>query len=184
MPRYSQRFDRREWEEGAPDAPEGPDHWSDRACGIACLQMVLDHFHLPVPPMTHLLDQGLQMGAYSPRGWIHAGLAELGRCHGLDSEAATVPDLDALEALLRSGRPVIASVSLRLPLDGRRGGHLIVVCGRPASPRPSVTFRDPSGWGAGISEVADERFRASFTGRVIWAARSDTPEPSRAARRG
>jgi hypothetical protein len=63
--------------------------------------------------------------------------------------------------------PVIASVTLGFPEDGRRGGHLVVVCGFEEREPRVVHVRDPARWGASRSSVGEARFLASFSGRVI-----------------
>lgn len=167
VPRYPQRFETGDWPAGVIIDGEGPDYWSDRACGLACLRMIIAHFGKPVPSQYELLIQGLEQRAYSPQGWIHQGLAQLGERYGINASLVTVENGDQLQSILETMGPIIASVTLTFPEDGRRGGHLVVICGRHKQPEPSVSFRDPSGWGASNSIVSEKRFFRSFSGRGI-----------------
>lgn len=163
----------------------GPEVWGDRCCGLACLRTVLDFHGLPVPDQAVLLRQGLERGAYSDRGWIHAGLVELAREHGLAGIAGLVSGLADLLELVDAGVPPIVSCAFQLPQDGRRGGHLVVL-GRAFvhDSRRLVSFADPSRWGARNDAVPDDRFWASCTGNVIalWPA-GTVPLPASLARR-
>jgi hypothetical protein len=107
--------------------------------------------------------------AYGPRGWVHAGLAGLLDQHGVASAPMPLSYPDELASVVLGGTPVIASVSDEFPVDGRRGGHLVVVTGvAVASGRIStVLFNDPSEWGDSHSRVPGDRFAASFSGRVV-----------------
>ncbi|WP_222598352.1 C39 family peptidase [Lentzea tibetensis] len=169
--RYPQRFAPDEWPAGAVLAGEGAQHWSDRACGLACLRMVFDHFGLPVPSQWELLVEALELDAYTPRGWKHQGLADLAVRRGLVAVPLAIGGVDELHALLRGGGPVIVSVTHELPVDGRRGGHLVVVAG-VRIPEHEVVFRDPSRWGGENSVVPAERFVQSFSGRGIAFSRA------------
>ncbi|MBL4951430.1 C39 family peptidase [Neobacillus sp. YIM B02564] len=167
IPRYSQRFEPGEWPAGVLCAGKGSDYWGDRACGLACLRMILAYFGKPVPSQYELLVEGLQRNAYSPKGWIHKGLAELGESYSLRSAPIVIKNGNQLEQILKTTGPVITSVTHTFPEDGRRGGHLVVVCGRHTELEPTITFRDPSRWGASHSTVTEKRFFSSFTGRGL-----------------
>jgi hypothetical protein len=55
VPMCRQRIDRQEWRDhGGCDLGEIAE-WSDRACGMAALRMILLAHHRPVPPLTELL---------------------------------------------------------------------------------------------------------------------------------
>jgi ABC-type bacteriocin/lantibiotic exporter with double-glycine peptidase domain len=170
IPWMGQRFDPQRW---AADGFEGPEDsllWSDRACGIACLRMILAYYGLPVPDTAEMLRLGLDIGAYCDRGWVHRGLVELGRHYGLSGKAEPA-DLGLLARAVACGMPPIVSVTHKLPTDGRKGGHLVVFAGvsvdgthnRP----PVVHLRDPSRWGRQNDRVQVPRFLSSFSGRAV-----------------
>ena len=168
VPRYPQRFESGEWPEGALCAGEDSNYWGDRACGLACLRMIISYYRMQVPSQYELLVKGLERKAYSSKGWIHRGLAELGESYGLRAAPIVIENVNELECVLKTIGPVIASVTHNFPEDGRRGGHLVVVCGRHKDPESTVSFRDPSRWGASHSIVSEKRFFSSFTGRGIY----------------
>lgn len=179
--RHPQRFDVARWREHGFESEADSRLWSDRACGIACVAMLLEHFTGTPAKVHDLLHEGRELGAYSPRGWIHAGLARLVRRQGIGAEATQIdPEhtSDLLGEALAEG-PVIASVTLALPTDGSRGGHLILLTGLTRAPGEVVVhFRDPSTWGEQNTWVDWDRFAASFTGRVVrtWRPSSGQPE--------
>jgi ABC-type bacteriocin/lantibiotic exporter with double-glycine peptidase domain len=170
VPRFPQRFEQGDWPEGTLVEGDGPATWGDRACGLACLRMLTAHFGLPVPSQYDLLRQALEINAYSPRGILHQGLADLAARHGLSAAPVAIDTAAQLRRLLTTCGPVVVSITHQLPDDGRRGGHLVVVSGLHETPEPAVTFRDPSRWGATHSQVPLERFFSSFTGRGICFA--------------
>ncbi len=131
--------------------------------------MLIGYFTGQPPPLAALLHKGLRQEAYSPRGWIHAGLARLLGEHGVPSSAAPLDRPAELAAAITDGTPFIASVADEFPLDGRKGGHLVVVKGVTIENGQvvAVHFNDPSSWGSGHSLVEVDRFWASFTGRTI-----------------
>lgn len=170
VPLFRQRFMPEAWEKDGFSSSSDAALWSNRSCGIACVRMILAHYGSPVPTMAALLREGLGLGAYSSRGWVHAGLANLLRRHRVDASAQRIDrEVEALMVFLREGRPVIASVTERLPMDGRRGGHLVVVTGGvlPGEGAGTVYFNDPSAWGQRNPSVPSERFLSSFTGRIV-----------------
>lgn len=177
--RFAQRFGNGEWAPGLSIQGGDSGYWGERGCGVACLRMILHFFTGRDEGYTNLLAQGVGQGAYSDRGWIHAGLAAIAQRHGIPACACSVQGPAELRAALMHG-PVIASVTLGFPEDGRRGGHLVVVCGFEQSEPRIVHVRDPARWGESHAWVGESRFLASFTGRVIrfdppgvWDAPSD-----------
>ena len=127
------------------------EEWRDRACGVTALAMIL-HYHLSdeMCSIDELIDEGVLIGGYGERGWIHDGLVALARNHGLsayrqefrsmtinvvaktmhasDHEHDLIADgLHTIVRALESGMPVIVSV-----FGGFRNGgeyHIIVLTG-------------------------------------------------------
>lgn len=166
--RFSQHFHLLN-EDHEPGAPQGLDRdaWSDRCCGLACLRILLDRHRLPVPTQTSLLRRALEIGAFSGSGMIHHKLVELAHDHGLSGSAVPVTDVAALARLGDAGFPSIVSVTHRLPEDGRRGGHLVVLAGTVADGPEMVRFVDPSRWGDDHDRVPRVRLAASYSGRAV-----------------
>lgn len=166
VPMCRQRIDPREWRaSGGTDL--GPvAEWSDRACGMAALRMVLTACHQPAPSLTELVTTGVVRGAYSGRGWLHADLADLATGLGVPAQAEPVPVGDLPGRLDEA--PLIASVTSEFPADGRRGGHLVVLRGYELGHAdPLILFRDPSGWGQDHDRVRLSRLAESYSGRCI-----------------
>jgi len=162
-----QRIDPAEWAAHGGEALGGVDEWSDRACGMAALRMILLAYGADAPVLTELVAAGVRDGALAGRGWVHAGIAAMAARHGVAAEAVPAEAGD-LPALLEAA-PVIVSVTWGFPEDGRRGGHLVVARGTAAAADGStdVLIRDPSTWGQDHDRVPLERLAASYTGRCI-----------------
>jgi len=166
VPMCRQRIDRLEWRShGGCDLGDVAE-WSDRACGMAALRMILLAHHCPAPPVTELLKLGIRQGALSERGWLHTEIASLASSLGVTSQAHAVPAAE-LPVRLEDG-PLIASVTIGFPDDGRRGGHLVVLRGYERNQAdPSILFRDPSAWGQANDRVKLAGLARSYTGRCI-----------------
>jgi hypothetical protein len=166
VPMCRQRIDAREW-----DAYGGTDlgpvaEWSDRACGMAALRMILAAYGRPAPSLTELVKTGAAVGAYTQRGWRHADLADLATSLGVPAQAEAVEAADLPGRLHEA--PLIASVTCEFPADGRRGGHLVVVRGYELGrDDPLILFRDPSSWGQDHDRVRLSRLSQSYSGRCI-----------------
>lgn len=176
----AQRIDPHEWQELGGTALGPVAEWSDRACGMAALRMILTASGQHAPPLTELVTTGVARGAFTDRGWLHADLADLATSLGAPAraEAVTAP---ALPGRLQEG-PAIASVTLGFPADGRRGGHLVVLRGYELDTAdPLILFRDSSGWGQQHDRVLLSTLAHSYTGRCITfkaaapPARTETP---------
>jgi hypothetical protein len=164
-----QRIDPAEWDAHDGQTLGDRAEWSERACGMAALRMILLAYLGDAPPLTELLKLGVREGAHCDRGWIHAGIARLAAGFGIpaSAEAVAAPDLPPRLATA----PVIVSVTSQLPDDGRRGGHLIVAHGYDGDATdPHIFIRDPSSWGQDHDRVLLSRLSASYTGRCITFA--------------
>jgi ABC-type bacteriocin/lantibiotic exporter with double-glycine peptidase domain len=166
--RFEQDIPEEQWPAQFSLQGRGRTHWNRRTCGLACLMSVSSFHGRPVPPIFELLQEGVGSGYYTSKGWIHAGLASLGATYGLRGEARPAPTVDDVRSCLESTRgPLIASVTLRFPEDGRRGGHLVVVTAVDDGPGARICIRDPSSWGKEEDSISAARFSASYSGRVI-----------------
>lgn len=92
-------------------APE----WRKLGCGVASLAMIIDYYTEAVT-VDNLLERGLTQNAYlANAGWIHAGLINLAKEHGLTGQSVSLAHLSEtaafteLERVLTVG-PVMASV--------------------------------------------------------------------------
>jgi hypothetical protein len=166
-----QRIDPDEWAAcGGTVALGDRAEWSDRACGMASLRMILLAYLGDAPPLTELVITGVREGALTDRGWLHAGIARLATSFGIPAVAEAVP-ADELPTRLKDA-PLIISVTEQFPDDGRKGGHLVVARGTTdsAGNGPDILFRDPSAWGQDHDRVPLARLSASYSGRCITFA--------------
>lgn len=167
-PFFPQVIPEQQWPEGLHLHGENRAYWSNRTCGLACLMSIASFHGKPIPTIFELLQEGVSLGYYTDRGWIHAGLAAIGETYGFKGKALPAPTTDDLRSCLESTRsPLIASVAWQFPEDGRRGGHLVVVTAVDNGPKARICYRDPSGWGMHESRISAARFSASFAGRII-----------------
>jgi hypothetical protein len=81
--------------------------------------MSIASFHgKPIPTIFELLQEGVRLGHYTNRGWIHAGLAAIGGKYGFQGKALPAVTLDDLHSCLEfTGSPLIASVTREFPED-------------------------------------------------------------------
>jgi hypothetical protein len=167
-PFFTQVIPEGQWPEGFRLAGEDRAYWSERTCGLACLESIASFHQKPIPTIFELLQEGVRLGHYADKGWIHAGLAAIGEAYGFHGKALPAITLDDLRACLEfTASPLIASVTREFPEDGRRGGHLVVVTAVDDGPAPWICCRDPAGGGMGAGRISAARFFASFAGRII-----------------
>ncbi|MFI5861775.1 C39 family peptidase [Streptomyces sp. NPDC051546] len=139
--------------------------WSNRACGLASLRMILLAYGREAPTVTELLKLAVKHEVLTPRGALHAGIANLATDFGVPSRAEPVA---AEELLVRLDEaPLIVSVTEQFPDDGRAGGHLVIARGYEDGPDPTILLRDPSAWGQSNDRVPLSRLAPSYTGRAI-----------------
>lgn len=142
--------------------------WSNRACGLASLRMILLAYGHEAPTVTELLKLAVKHEILTPRGALHAGIASLATDLGVSSLAEPVPVEELLGRL--DDAPLIVSVTEQFPDDGRSGGHLVILRGYEAGPDPAIFIRDPSAWGQTHDRVLLSRLSPSYTSRAITFA--------------
>lgn len=61
--------------------------WQSRGCAIACLKMALDfeapNFNTTIPTLDELIQDGIDIKAFSKEGWLHKGIVFLSHNHGI-----------------------------------------------------------------------------------------------------
>jgi len=125
--------------------------WRNRACGIACVSMILSAKLQSTPPLATLIKEGIERQAYVPQvGWSHYGLASMLVERGIEAEVKALSGVDSLIELLSLGKSAILSVAPRLTPavpDGKveKSGHLILVHGLVLMERSPThcIFSDP-----------------------------------------
>ena len=169
VPMVRQKFDYEDWMHAGFESRQDCIDWSSRACGIACVAMAAKYFRAEIQEKSELLHVGVKLQGYSSRGWVHVKLAELCEKIGLRAVALEVEDLQTVQEFLESDRLFVASVAEKFPVDGTRGGHLVLIKGYDEV-RKELYFNDPSAWGQAHEKVSIERFLFSFAKRgiAIW----------------
>jgi hypothetical protein len=165
VPMCRQRIEPAEWDQYGGSMLGDRAEWSDRACGMACLGMILLAYGHTPPTVTELVLIGVERDALTDRGWLHAGIADMATDFGVPGRAEPVP-ADELTTRLKDG-PLIISISEQFPIDGRKGGHLVIARGFEDGEDPQILIRDPSAWGQTHDRVPLSRLAASYTGRAI-----------------
>lgn len=114
--------------------------WQPRACGVACLKMLLDVKGVQTPPLDEMIAQGCAIGAHGEYGWKHDGLIALAKQYGTrlsraewrKSETESEDELNEkgiifLLSELRAGRPVIVSAIKKFEEADKF--HMVVITG-------------------------------------------------------
>ncbi len=138
--------------------------WSHRSCGIACVAMVLNGLANVQIPISELFEAAYKSGAYlDNKGWIHSGLASLINHYGLISRAKQATCEEIIEGL-NLGYVYILSVAHSFTLDGRKGGHLVLVYAYDGC---NIFFHCPSTWGEVNKLMPVDVVFSSYSGSCI-----------------
>ena len=116
------------------------EEWQPRACGVACLKMLLESNGAQTPSIDEMIAQGVAIGAYGESGWKHDGLIALAKLYGSKLSRAEwrQSDVKAQEELneegiqfliseLRANRGVIVSAIRKFQEDDKF--HMVVLVG-------------------------------------------------------
>ncbi len=101
--------------------------WKKDSCGIACVRMILLQRYIAVCSLDELIQDGLERGGFSKRGWRHDTLIELLKKRGVKARREEYKDkpfdlgYSHIRKNLRMGKPVMASVNTP------KGYHIILL---------------------------------------------------------
>ncbi len=178
------------WAESGAETSLEYAYWASRACGMACVKMVIEAFGGPSRSLMDWVRLGVKKNGYRIKtgsdgaarelGWSHETLkAMLDDC-GLSAvcRKATIGEL--ITSLLQN-RLAIASVSYELGTHKPVtlcAGHLVVVTGADCQDETAVSIRihNPSGRTRALREEAAipaQRFAQAFSGRVILCSKPE-----------
>ncbi|PPA88460.1 hypothetical protein C4A76_08415 [Brevibacillus laterosporus] len=139
---------------GAVDRDEYA-QWSFHICGMACLKMLLAHWHNRIIPTIELMKQCRDYGGYvvhedgSIKGLFYRPFVSfIAERYALQAEVKEHTPIEEIYDLLDQGYVYIASVhpTIRTPemTPPKQGGHLVYVFGRDTQ-RQELIFHNPSG---------------------------------------
>lgn len=129
----------------------GDEYWKNRACGMACVKMVLDFYkenaavkHRVFDSLDELIKQGVAKNGYCEHGWVHNVLVEIMKERGLEvfrkeyksadyDEQKKIIEQAIKETInfLRKKRPVIIS-AVRNFSDEKKF-HMVILTGFQAN---------------------------------------------------
>ena len=144
------------WVQSGADSPAEYEFWSWRACGVACLRMLLQWWNGDTPAAMPLVRECRAAGAYvvegtaeqpGVRGLIDRPFCDyLDRRWGLDARVFTDTGIEDVASQLTEDRLAIISVhpGIRRPAEPPpvRGGHLVLAVGTHPG---GLVIHNPSG---------------------------------------
>ncbi len=119
--------------------------WRQESCGIASMAMELGFFKAKSVPLTKLLLQALDLGAYTTEGWKHKELSALAGLYGLQGKnydyasSTNEAAFSEFKNLLGAG-PIIVSIHNKFNPRATLG-HLVVVTGINED---TIFYHDPA----------------------------------------
>ncbi len=118
-----------DWSNKGFSSYEEANLWNKKACGIACMKMVVESFGKENISLGNLIREAVSYGTYKPGiGWIHLKLAQMIRGKfKLSAEAERGVPICSIKKVIEEGGLVIASVGFNF--ESKKAGHLVVVLG-------------------------------------------------------
>ena len=114
--------------------------WQPRACGVACLKMLLEAKGASVPILDEMIAQGCAIGVHGEYGWKHDGLVALAKQYGekisraewRKSEGKTPDELNDegiifIISKLKTKKPVIISAIRKFKESDKF--HMVILTG-------------------------------------------------------
>jgi Peptidase_C39 like family len=165
------------WAQSEAESPAEYEFWSWRACGVACLRMMLSWWNGDAPASLPLVRECVDSGSYvvkgdDVKGLIYAPFSEyVHERWGLDASVHPELGLRSVAQLVNAETLAIISVhpSVRDPRQSppRAGGHLVLVVG---SGPEGLVLHNPSGLpnaSQRFVHVPLERLTPFYAGRGI-----------------
>ncbi|MDD5370878.1 MAG: C39 family peptidase [Anaerolineaceae bacterium] len=160
-------------------------YWAPRACGIACVKMVVEALGGPLRSMMNWVELGLEREGYLLRrepdgslhesGWKHSALADLLTSAGFPARSVQTNPTQMV-GVLRQEKPIIVSISYELGTDRpvtHNNGHMGVVtgCDLIENQPVAVYLHNPSGRTTAMrihARIPIDQFSQGFSGRAIF----------------
>lgn len=107
------------------------EYWKSKACGMACLKMVLDFYSAKTPPLYEMVLQGEKDGGHIKSGWLHDYSIQVAKSYGLEAMREEKMEVDIslkkIKQSLEKKEPVIVSVLRNLSEENKF--HQVVLVG-------------------------------------------------------
>ncbi|WP_329298000.1 C39 family peptidase [Streptomyces sp. NBC_00659] len=165
------------WQESGAESLDEYDFWSWRCCGMACLNMALDHWMGLTQPTVTLAKECMASGGYIHKdgrliGLIYRPFANwVEERYALPAAVHTELTVGQIQHAVAEGKLVMASVHPDIRWPDRsapgQGGHLVLVAKADDN---HLYLNNPSGI-AGVSQeyapVTTHDFTRFFAGRGV-----------------
>lgn len=123
-------------------------YWMPRACGMACLKMVLDFYGKKTPALLEMCQKGEKEGGYGKSGWFHDYFLKVAHGYGLKAERGEkigeIMGLQKIHDELKDGHPV--SVSVTKHILGQTKFHMVALSGYEENEKGQISgfyFNEP-----------------------------------------
>jgi len=102
--------------------------WMPRACGMACVKMILDFYNAESPELDVLIVEGYKNGGYGKWGWLHDYFVQIFKRFDLGSKRSEgMNNFEELVNELKNGNPIIISAVKHIL--GQTKFHMVVLTG-------------------------------------------------------
>jgi ABC-type bacteriocin/lantibiotic exporter with double-glycine peptidase domain len=144
-------------------------YWDKRACGIACVQMILDNHNKNIS-LKRLIEIGLEHDGYDTTndiGWYHHSLVKVLQDFDIKAKVKKYVSSNEIAKLISKNYFVIASV------ESKMGGHLILIYDyelNKSNKLKYLIYHDP--WyleGGAKSRISKPDFDKISKRRIIYA---------------
>lgn len=179
IPFFSQHSED-DWQERGFFNKEDAIYWQDKACGIACVKMVLDmHTEHSGQKFADLINEMEEKGVYlDGKGCVHQGIAGELNNRSIDAQRMKIETVDQIKKFIDQDNIFIASIGSRF-LNGKKSGHLIPVIGYTEENGKVESIivhytSTPAEYQLPERDVDSTRFMNHFSGNVIRVRLYDT----------
>lgn len=155
-------------------------YWMPRACGVACVKMVLDSYKKETASLEEMIEAGHADGGYGPSGWFHDYFVALFKVYDIDAYRKEGMDekegIQEIQRALEAGNPVIASI-VKYILEQTKF-HMVVLVGYTKDAQGNVKtllYHDPEGVSeeqGAYREVDIETFLSGWRRMAIFISKA------------
>lgn len=155
-------------------------YWQKRACGMACVKMVLDFLQKNAPPLDDLIWQGVRIDGYGPSGWVHSALVSVFDMYGVTAERKEFKNelfedgISEIMHSLEAGKPVIISAVKKFQETDKFHMVLLVGFEKEGDAIQGFRYHDPDAEAReeGMDQLVSlEQFKRHWRRLVIFPGR-------------